>query len=192
VAQKGLAVTTRVHRVASIGFVLAAVTALFTACGGPSGPGVANVGSSTTTTAPSSTSENAQFARFGSCMRSHGEQQFQNPIAAGHSVTFHVTPSLGIGTPRYAQAASACRRFLPLGAQIPGAQQQISQADEADYLKAVACLHTHGFPSVPDPTFTGGRVHITVPKTIDQSSPSIQRAVATCRKLIPAGLPYSS
>jgi len=71
-------------------------------------------------------------------------------------------------------------------------QQQITQADEADYLKAVACLHTHGFPSVPDPTFTGGGVHITVPKAIDQRSPSFQRAVVTCRKLIPAGLPYSS
>jgi hypothetical protein len=179
----------RVRQVASIGFLLAAVAVLFTACGGPSGPGVASVGSSTTTTAQSSTSQNAQFARFGSCMRSHGEPQFQNPIASGNSVSFQVTPSLGIGTRRYAQAAAACRRYLPPGAQIPG-MQQITQVDEVDYLKAVACIRTHGFPSVPDPTFTGGSVHITVPK-VDENSPSFQRAVATCRKLVPAGLPYS-
>jgi hypothetical protein len=68
--------------------------------------------------------------------------------------------------------------------------QQITQADEVDYLKAVACIRTHGFPSVPDPAFIGGSVHINVP-SIDKNSPSFQRAVATCRKLIPAGLPYS-
>ena len=68
--------------------------------------------------------------------------------------------------------------------------QQITQAVEIDYLKAVACIHNHGFPSVPDPTFIGGSVHIDVP-SIYKNSPSFQRAVATCRKLIPAGLPYS-
>ena len=67
--------------------------------------------------------------------------------------------------------------------------QQITQADETDYLKAVACIRAHGFPSVPDPTFTGSRVHITLP-SIDENVRSFQRAVATCRKLIPAGLPY--
>ncbi len=68
--------------------------------------------------------------------------------------------------------------------------QQITQAEEADYLEAVACLRTHGFPGVPDPTFTGGSVHISVPSIYDKA-PTFQRAVATCRKLIPAGLPYS-
>ena len=183
-------VTSRVRPVASIGFVLAAVAVVFTACGRPSGPGVASVGSSTTATTQSSTSQNAQLARFGSCMRTHGEPQFQNPVASGNTVSFAVTPSLGIGTPRYAQAAAACRRHLPLGIQVPG-MQQITQADEADYLKAVACIGTHGFPGFPDPTFAGGSVHIKVPKSIDENSPSFQRAVATCRRLIPAGLPYS-
>ena len=124
-------------------------------------------------------------------MRSHGEPQFQNPVANGNSVTFTVTPSLGIGTPRYAQAAAACQQYLPLGAQIPGAQR-ITQADEVDYLRAIACIHAHGFPNMPDPTFTGGNVHITVPKGIDADSPIFQRVLSTCRKLIPAGLPYSS
>ena len=136
---------------------------MFTACAGRSGPGVANIGSSTTTAAPSPMSQNAQFARFGSCMRSHGEPQFQNPVVSGKSVGFQVTPSLGIGTPRYAQAAAACRRYLPPGPQPPG-MQQITQADEIDYLKAVACLRTHGFPSVADPTFVGGTVSHQRPK----------------------------
>ena len=177
------------RRGTSIGLGVAAVAVLFSACGASTGPRVASVGSSTTTTAPTLMSQNAQFARFGSCMRSHGEPQFQNPMASGKTVSFQVSPSLGIGTPRYAQAAAACRQDLPPGPPPPG-MQQITQADEADNLKAVACIHTHGFASVPDPTFADGNVHIAVP-SIDQNSPSFQRAVATCRKLIPAGLPYS-
>src|ERR1700722_2072594 len=94
----------RVRQVMSAGFVLAAVAVLFTACGGSSGPKVASVGSSTSTTVTSS--QDAQFARFGSCMRSHGEPQFQNPIVSGNTVGYQVTPSLGIGTSRYAQATA--------------------------------------------------------------------------------------
>ena len=115
----------RVRRVAPSGFALAVVVGLFTACGGPSGPGVASVGSSTTTTMTSPLSQNAQFARFGSCMRSHGEPQFHNPTESGNTVSFMVTPSLGLGTPRYAQAAAVCRRFLPFGIKLPGIMQQL-------------------------------------------------------------------
>ena len=131
-------------------------------------------------------------------MRSHGEPQFQNPTASGNTIGFTVSPSLGIGTPRYAGAVDVCERYLPFGAQNlvspnlpPGMQQRITQADEVDYLKAVDCMHSHGFPSIPDPTFTGGNVHIAVPKSIDTNSPIFQRALSTCRKLIPMGLPYS-
>ena len=179
------------QRVAGIGLALGAAALLFAACGGTAGPGVASIGSTTTTTAPASTSQKAQFARFGTCMRSHGEPKFQNPIASGNSITFTVSPSLGIGTPRYAHAASDCQPYLPPGVEPPGIQQ-ITPADKGDYLKAVACIHTHGFPSVPDPTFTSGNVHISMPKSIDEKTPRFQRALATCRKLIPAGLPYSS
>ncbi len=131
----------QVRQAARIGFVLAAVAVMFAACGRPSQPGVASLGSSTTTTVPSSRSQNAQFAIFGSCMRSHGEPQFQNPIASGKTVTFQVTPSLGIGTPRYAQAAAACRRYLPPGPPPPG-MQQITQADEARLLEGRR-MHTY-------------------------------------------------
>jgi hypothetical protein len=70
-------------------------------------------------------------------------------------------------------------------------QQQVTQADEADYLEAVECMHAHGFPSIPDPTFTGGNVQITLPRSVDTNSPIFERALSSCRKLIPSGLPYS-
>ncbi|MGB9111335.1 MAG: hypothetical protein WCF24_01255 [Acidimicrobiales bacterium] len=190
--------TMHVRHVAAIWLALVGVAVLFAACGAPSTPGVASAGSSSTTSSPPPTSENAQFARFGSCMRSNGEPQFQNPTANGNTIGFTVSPSLGIGTPRYARAVTACERYLPFSAQNlvspnlpPGMVQRITPADEVDYLKAVDCMHSHGFPSIPDPMFTGGTVHVAVPASIDENSALFRSALATCRKLIPSGLPYS-
>jgi hypothetical protein len=76
------------------------------------------------------------------------------------------------------------------GRQTPG--QTITPADQADYLKAAACIRRHGFPDFPDPTFQNGTVRFNVPSSIDTNSPQAESAQATCVKLIPAGLPYSN
>jgi hypothetical protein len=68
----------------------------------------------------------------------------------------------------------------------------ITLADRADYLAAVACMRSHGFPSFPDPTFQGNSVQSDVPSTIDQDSSTFRRAATVCTRLIPAGLPYSA
>lgn len=96
-----------------------------------------------------------------------------------------------VKSPQFATAQAACRNLLPVGV-LPPLETTLTPAEQADYLKAVACLHSHGFPQVPDPTFTGGKVHISTPSDIDQSSPQFEKALTTCRKLIPAELPYSS
>jgi hypothetical protein len=68
----------------------------------------------------------------------------------------------------------------------------ITPADQADYLKAATCMRSHGVPNFPDPVFENGSVTFTVRTPIDTSSSQYESALATCQKLIPAGLPYSS
>ncbi len=91
---------------------------------------------------------------------------------------------------------------LPPGTQPPGTPAQntqprnmqtrpITPADQADYLNAAACMRSHGIPDFPDPTFQNNTVTFNIPPNIDKNSPQARSAVATCRKLIPAGLPYS-
>ena len=91
---------------------------------------------------------------------------------------------------------------LPPGIQPPGTPAQNTQprnmqtrpvtpADQADYLNAAACMRSHGIPDFPDPTFQNNTVTFNIPPNIDKNSPQARSAVATCRKLIPAGLPYS-
>jgi hypothetical protein len=53
-------------------------------------------------------------------------------------------------------------------------------------------MRTHGFANFPDPTISDGNVHFTVPAGVNQNSTQFESAVSVCRKLIPAGLPYSS
>ena len=53
-------------------------------------------------------------------------------------------------------------------------------------------MRSHGFPTFPDPTFQSNNVTTDIPASINQDSSQFKSAAATCTKLIPAGLPYSS
>jgi hypothetical protein len=83
----------------------------------------------------------------------------------------------------------ACRHLLPSG---PPQGPTITAADRTDYLKAAACMRSHGYPDFPDPTFQNNAVQANIPSSINQDSPPFKSAAATCTKLIPQGLPYSS
>lgn len=181
---------------------LVALGLLASACGGGSGaPGVASLGStsSTTTSLPpagggSGKPLGAQAVKFSQCMRSHGIRNFPMPVvtatAGGQSVSLRIGPGTGINpkSPKFQSAQAACAHLLP--ARV--GQPEITSKDQTDYLKAAACVRAHGFPNFPDPTFPAGGVNFKVPSDINANSPQFLRAVATCRKLIPAGLPYSS
>ena len=92
---------------------------------------------------------------------------------------------------------------LPPGTQQPGTQPRkagmrgtqthsVTPADRLQYLKAAACIRSHGFPDFPDPTFGNGSVTLHIPPNIDPNSSQAKNAQAICAKLIPPGLPYSN
>jgi hypothetical protein len=145
---------------------------------------VASIGATTTTSkTPSST--RAQLDKFGDCIRSHGLPEYQNPIKNGNSITMAVQPGA-----QFATAEFECEHLLPSGLQPPS--HTVTPAEQVYYLKVVACMQSHGFRDFPDPTFVGGTVHFVLPSSVDQNSPLFDRALTTCRTLIPAGLPYSN
>jgi hypothetical protein len=74
------------------------------------------------------------------------------------------------------------------GGQTPS--QTITPADQTDYLKAAACMRSHGVPDFPDPTFQNNTVTFNVPPNIDPNSSQAKTAETICVKLIPPGLPY--
>jgi hypothetical protein len=171
--------------VVSSAVAVAAFSLLAAGCGGgSSSPGVANVATSSTTTA--ATTQTGPLA-YTHCMRSHGVPNFPEPSSGGEIPKVEVVAARQSDPSRFDAANNTCSQLLPSGNQAP----PITLADRADYLKATACMRRHGFPDFPDPTFQNGSVTINVPSSINQNSPQAVRAVTTCRKLIPAGLPYS-
>jgi hypothetical protein len=117
-------------------------------------------------------------------MRAHGIPNFPDPGGDGH-FNKHELRQLGISESRARAAGAACQNLLPAGQPPLTAQQQ------QDYLRAAACMRSHGIAGFPDPSFSGGGVHFPIPSGIDPSSPQFYQARHSCQRLIPAGLPYS-
>ncbi len=188
---------------ASLAAALIALSVLVTGCGGnsPTG-GVASLGthasktSTTSSTAAgasggsgSSASPESQAVAYSACMRSHGVPNFPDPQISSngneHKIAMKVTPGI-TGNPHFKSAQQACSRLLP-GGPGEGPNHQITLSEQSQYLKAAACIRSHGVPNFPDPTFSGGGVHIAH-QGLNESSPAFKAAVQACESLIPGGV----
>jgi hypothetical protein len=161
--------------------VLIGTIVLASACGGggPSGKSVVSL-------------PNGALA-FVNCMRTHGEPNMPDPVVKGHSVHIAIKVGSGIdpGSPQFDAAYKACKYLTSPGKGSAAGGNTITPADQADYLKAAACMRSHGFPKFPSPVFQNDDVTFTSRTPIDTNTARYQRVLATCDKLIPAGLPYS-
>ncbi len=169
---------------------VAAFSLLAAGCGGAGPAAVATVASSTT--AGTKTAHNGAPAgalAFARCVRSHGVPAFPDPDSGGDLPKRQVVAARKSNPARFDSANSACAHLFPNGGSGP--TQTITPADQTDYLKAAACMRSHGFPGFPDPTFPNNNVTVDIPSSIDQDSSEFKGAATTCTRLIPAGLPYS-
>jgi hypothetical protein len=178
--------------------ILASVVAVFAfsllaaGCGGGGSPGVASVASSTT--AATTTTQNGLVA-YSACMRSNGVPKFPDPASSGGIPKQAVVSAFQAVSSSQAEAAqNSCRYALPAGGSLSGQASQpvVTAQQRQDYLKVAVCMRSHGFPDFPDPTFQNNSVQTNIPSSIDTNTSKFKSAAATCTKLIPAGLPYSS
>lgn len=192
----------RPRRAALAAVVLLAAGALVAGCGGggasPKG-GVASLGSHTSGTHSSASGSAAasegheaspasQAVAYAACMHEHGIPNFPEPQVSEHGseVAIKMAVPAGVGNnPKFESAQQACRKLLPGGG--PGQQAPLTPAQQQQYLKAAACIRSHGVPNFPDPTFSGGDVHIEHQK-LNESSPAFKAAVHDCESLIPGGV----
>ena len=169
-----------------------AFSLLAAGCGGGGPSGVASIGTSTTTSTTAGTTTVAAASRTGAlafarCMRSHGIPNWPDPTSDGGFDKSRLR-ALGVSPSRIrAIEESSCNYDFQNGSKA----QTITPAEQADYLRAAACMRTHGFPGFADPTFPNGNVRANIPPSIDQDSPQFRNAATICTRLIPAGLPYS-
>lgn len=193
--------TIRFRRAACAAAALLVAGGVIAGCGGggPGNGGVASLGSHTSSSRVSTGSAAAsegheaspasQAVAYAACMHKHGVPDFPEPQVTERrngsevSVKIAVPASVG-GNPEFKSAQQACRKLLPGGG--PGHQAALTPAQQERYLKAAACIRSHGIPNFPDPTFSGGGVHIEH-MNVYKSSPAFKTAVHDCESLIPGG-----
>ncbi len=196
--------TARLRRAAALAAASVAIGLLAVGCGGgsPTG-GVAHLGSSTPATSSTAagaatgpgggeSSPGSKAVAFSACMRSHGVPNFPDPQVSHNgnevSVKIAIPAGVGPGNSKLSSAQQACRKLLPGGGGVgPVNQPVVSPAEQTQYLKAAACVRAHGLPNFPDPTFSGGGVHIDH-QGLNESSPVFKAAVHACESLIPGGV----
>lgn len=169
-------------RAAAVITAMAGPALLATACGG--GPSSAGSGGSS----DAGGAANSRGVAYSRCVRSHGVPDFPDPGSDGQIPKEAVVRALRkVGDSRAEAATNACANLNPAGRGSP----TLTAGEQRDYLRAAACMRSHGINGFPDPTFPGGRLSLSIPSSIDTTSPRYTRAARTCTKLIPAGLPYS-
>jgi hypothetical protein len=160
------------------------------ACGVSGSPSVANLGTTTTTIASSGTSQELVLLGYSSCMRSHGVPHFPDPTGSD-GVPKETAQQLGVSQTQLQAAQSDCKHILPGGSLSGANNQTITVAQQQYYLKAAACMHSHGVTNFPEPSFFAGSVEFQgLGHLPGVHSPLFARSFLICRKLIPVGLPY--
>ncbi|HTD10098.1 MAG TPA: hypothetical protein VK680_14530 [Solirubrobacteraceae bacterium] len=166
-----------------------------------SGSSSSSVGSSSSSTGNSSSSAGgshsdsaspgSEAVAYSACVRAHGVPNFPDPKVTvsgnGVKVAIGINPSIS-SNPHFKSAQQACNKLLPGGGPGGESSHPISPQEQSQYLKAAACIRAHGIPSFPDPTFSGGGVHLPKTAGLDLHSSQVRAAEEACQALIPGGL----
>jgi hypothetical protein len=168
-------------RAAYVITVTAAAALLAAACSGSPSP--TGSGGSPTAGGPANSSSAVTYSR---CVRAHGVPDFPDPGSNGQISGQAAKSALREVSDSRARAATyACRNLNPAGQGSP----TLTAQEQQDYLRAAACMRSHGITNFPDPTFPGGHANLPpIPSSIDTKSRQFIQAALTCIKLIPAGL----
>ncbi|HEX4703127.1 MAG TPA: hypothetical protein VH352_13435 [Pseudonocardiaceae bacterium] len=174
----------------------AAIVLIALCCAGcaaaPSGPGVAALGSSPTSSAAAKASSDNGFDQmlaFSACMRSHGVKDFPDPTrdgTGGGGASLRIQGGSGSdlspGSAVFQAAQRACQSLMPKGS--PNGVK----VDPTKIAAWAACLRSHGLPNFPDPTVSNGALSLKLDGTgITPDSSQFQKAMTACRSLNPGG-----
>ncbi|HEV3187784.1 MAG TPA: hypothetical protein VGZ04_07025 [Acidimicrobiales bacterium] len=165
-----------------------AASVMLSACGGPSTPGVAVKGATTSTTAQGNGGATSSSPlAFSQCMRSNGVVNYPDPNSGG-VIPKESTQQLGVSDARFQSANNKCQHFLPNGG---GGRSQAEIAyEKALGLKFAECVRRHGVP-LPDPD-SSGRIPDPATLGINQGSPKFQAANNACAKYRPPYMPSNA
>ena len=159
--------------------VIAATALVAAACNGS--PSSAGSGGSPSAGSAANSSSGVAYSQ---CVRAHGVPNFPDPGSNGQIPKPAAVRALRqVSNSRAMAATYACAKLNPANQANP----VLTAQEQQDFLRAAACMRSHGFASFPDPTFPGGHANFPrIPSSIDTKSRQFIHAAQTCIKLIPA------
>ena len=182
----------RWERVGLPAVVLVAVGALVAGCSGASSsPGVASLGSSTTTSngVVSGTGANSSSRESGipytNCMRAHGITDFPDPQPGGGWDLQGLDLK---SNPEWHSANVACESDLPGGGPSKKTKSRVSIQEELTF---AACMRSHGLTGFPDPNSQGVIQITNATGILDPNSPQFEAAENACEPHGSAGVPIA-
>jgi hypothetical protein len=181
--------------------VLLSVALVVAGCGDAASPGVASVGSSTTTNEAGSSSNSSpagtqriKALAYSHCMRSNGVPSYPDPNSSGN-LPKGDAQTFGVSTSQYQAAQQACGSLLPSGGSASLAQclmtgdcpRSVVQQALEEGLKFARCMRSHGATNWPDPSVDSlGRPSFQVTKagiSIDATrSPQMLSKIGDCQR----------
>jgi hypothetical protein len=183
----------RVLKAVATGVVIGGVALFLSACGGASSPGVASIGSTTTTTNASGSSNLSPFQSpqkeyeyilsYAECMQTHGVPNFPDPTKSSRGISFN--PQADSHSAGFSRANDACKHLLPDDGGPPTAAQ--TAAETAKLLKYAECMRAHGVPNFPDPIVSATQFGFRLGNGVDPNSPQFKAANKACQSLGPFG-----
>ena len=152
----------RVSAVIGLVVVGAGLGLLACGCGGSSGSGVAQIGSSTTASragrsSPDSTGASTtggttitQALAYSRCMRSHGVPSFPDPDSSAQIPKAQVVQARQSDPARFDAADRGCQHLLPSGGSGETSAELAQEWNE--FRKLARCMRSDGISNWPDPT----------------------------------------
>jgi hypothetical protein len=167
---------------------LASLGALAAGCGGGgSSPGVASLGSTTTTTSPSTviapkgtSGTPTQQLRYVKCLQSHGVPGFPDPGPDTAAVQAAMA-KIDFRSPQFQRAMHTCEKYIPQGAPLSPAEATKVQARA---LKFAKCMRAHGETDWPDPAANGS--YVIQQTGAAAQAPVYRKAAKACDPLLSA------
>jgi hypothetical protein len=100
-----------------------------------------------------------RMINYARCMRANGVPSFADPVPVtspsgkpGWRIGYSGNPSGA-----FLIAEGLCKHYLPAAASSPAA---LTPKQQQAWLEWAACIRSHGFPSFPDPVFSGEGVAV--------------------------------
>jgi hypothetical protein len=168
----------RLRLAGPVALALLIMVLLAAACAeGPTGPGVAGEGASSSPSASPSGDRRDALLAYSQCMRDHGISDFPDPEPGGGIAVQAVPGSdLDPNNPQYKAADEACRSLLP-----PPPTEEQQEQERAEALKYSKCMRAHGISDFPDPNAEGGiDLNAEPGSDLDPNNPQFQAADKAC------------